>query len=219
MRVYIRFLMCSIVLLYVSTALAYWPLLVNPNATNKFSPDATYQVCFTPDQNCTRLLVNAIHQAKSTIQVQAFSFTSAPIARALIEAHKRGIKVQVILDKSQFQGERYSSSKFLSRAGIPVYIDYQPNLAHNKVIILDGAIVVTGSFNFTKAAEKYNAENLLIIQDKKLAQAYVKNWQQRLTVSKSLENYHGQPCTHCPQKKIVKNRNSLTPLRGRKQED
>jgi phosphatidylserine/phosphatidylglycerophosphate/cardiolipin synthase-like enzyme len=189
-----RFLISSLLLLWMMPALtSYWPGVVDASITNRFSPGATYQVCFTPAQNCTKLLVATIQQAKNNIQVQAFSFTSAPIAKALIEAHRHGIKVQVILDKSQFQNEHYSSSKFLSRAGIPIYIDYQPSLAHNKVMILDGTTVVTGSFNFTKAAEKYNAENLLIIRDVGLAQAYVKNWQQRLALSKSLANYSKQP--------------------------
>jgi phosphatidylserine/phosphatidylglycerophosphate/cardiolipin synthase-like enzyme len=189
MRVCQKFLICSLALFSVSSALAFgWPLSTHSNVATPFSSDATYQVCFTPTQNCTKLLVHAIQQAKSTIQVQAFSFTSAPIARALVEAHQRGVKVQVILDKSQFQTDRYSSAKFLSRANIPVYIDYQPTLAHNKVMILDGVTVVTGSFNFTKAAEKYNTENLLIIHDKNLAQTYAKNWQRRFLVSKSIEN-------------------------------
>jgi phosphatidylserine/phosphatidylglycerophosphate/cardiolipin synthase-like enzyme len=194
-RFYKKFIFFSVVGLYVSSALAFYlpTAMVDASSLHKFSGYATYQICFTPTQHCTPLLVDAINQTKNTIQVQAFSFTSVPLARALIAAHKRGVKVQVILDKSQFQDERYSSSKFLSQAGIPVYIDYQPTLAHNKVMILDGITVATGSFNFTKAAEKYNAENLLIITDKGLAKAYAKNWQDRLVVSKSLASYHEQP--------------------------
>ena len=61
--------------------------------------------------------------------------------------------------------------------GIPVRIDAKHAIAHNKVMIIDGETVITGSFNFTKAAEESNAENLLIIHDKKLAELYTKNWQ------------------------------------------
>jgi len=117
-----------------------------------------------------------LNKAKSTILVQAYTFTSAPIAKALLNAHKRGIKVEVILDKSQ-RTDKYSSATFFFNAGIPVKIDAQHAIAHNKVMIIDGEIVITGSFNFTKAAEENNAENLLIIHDKKLAERYTKNWQ------------------------------------------
>lgn len=102
--------------------------------------------------------------------------TSAPIAKALMNAHKRGVKVEVILDKSQ-RTQKYSSATFLLNVGIPVKIDAQHAIAHNKVMIIDGETVITGSFNFTRAAEENNAENLLIIQDKKLAERYTKNWQ------------------------------------------
>jgi phosphatidylserine/phosphatidylglycerophosphate/cardiolipin synthase-like enzyme len=84
--------------------------------------------------------------------VQAYSFTSAPIANALVDAHKRGVNVQVILDKSQ-RTEKYSSADFVARAGIPTFIDAKHAIAHNKIMVIDGYEILTGSFNFTKAAE------------------------------------------------------------------
>ena len=107
--------------------------------------------------------------------MQAYSFTSAPIAKALLGAHKGGIKVEVILDKSQLT-EKYSSVTFLYNSGIPTWIDSTHAIAHNKVMIIDGETVITGSFIFTKAAEEKNAENLLVIRDKTLAAKYVENW-------------------------------------------
>lgn len=101
-----------------------------------------------------------------------YSFTSAAIAQALVNAHKRGVAVQVILDKGQ-RTERYSSADFLAHAGIPTFIEARHAIAHNKIMIIDGAVVVTGSFNFTKAAENNNAENLLVIQDSGLAERYL----------------------------------------------
>jgi len=76
---------------------------------------------------------------------------SAPIAKALVDAHKRGVKVQAILDKSQ-RSEKYTSAIFLTNAGIPTFIDDRHAIAHNKIMIIDKAKVITGSFNFTKAA-------------------------------------------------------------------
>jgi phosphatidylserine/phosphatidylglycerophosphate/cardiolipin synthase-like enzyme len=132
-------------------------------------------VYFSPDGGCTEAIVNEIRHAKSEIYVQAYSFTSVPIAKALVDAHKRGIKVEVILDKSQ-KKERYTSATFLANAGIPTYIDSIHAIAHNKIMVIDKEIVITGSFNFTKAAEEKNAENLLILKSKELASQYLMNW-------------------------------------------
>lgn len=141
-----------------------------------------WEVCFTPGGNCTELIVREIGQAQRQVLVQAYSFTSPPIAQALVAAKRRGIEVQVILDKSQLT-ERYGSGDFLSHAGIPVLIDDPPGLAHNKVMVIDGQKVITGSFNFTRAAQDRNAENVLILRDEALAAGYAANWERRRAVS------------------------------------
>jgi phosphatidylserine/phosphatidylglycerophosphate/cardiolipin synthase-like enzyme len=133
-------------------------------------------VCFTPGGNCTALLVQALNTAKRSVRVQAYSFTSASIAKALLDASKRGVRVQVILDQSQ-RTEKYSSADFLANQGVPTMIDATHAIAHNKVMIIDGETVLTGSFNFTKAAQEKNAENLLIIRDPALAAQYAHNWE------------------------------------------
>ena len=133
------------------------------------------EVYFSPRDGATEAIVREIGQARSEIRVQAYSFTSAPIAEALLKAHTRGIKVEVILDKSQ-RTQKYSSSTFLANARIPTYIDAEHAIAHNKIIIIDRSVVITGSFNFTKAAEESNAENLLVIRSKDVAKPYLDNW-------------------------------------------
>lgn len=139
-------------------------------------PNAPTQVYFSPRGGCTDAIIEEIYQAKSEVLVQAYSFTSAPIAKSLLKAYKRGVKVEVILDKSQ-KTEQYSSATFLSNARIPTFIDANHAIAHNKIMIIDRQTVITGSFNFTKAAEERNAENLIIIRSKELAGIYLENWQ------------------------------------------
>jgi phosphatidylserine/phosphatidylglycerophosphate/cardiolipin synthase-like enzyme len=134
------------------------------------------EIYFSPHGGCTEAVVREIQAAKAKILVQAYSFTSAPIAKALAEAHGRGVDVQVVLDKSQ-ETEKYSSATFLLHASIPTRIDSEHAIAHNKVMILDDAVVITGSFNFTSAAENRNAENLLVIRDPQIARKYTANWQ------------------------------------------
>jgi len=145
---------------------------------------ADIQVFFSPNGGCRAAVVNNLDKATNSVLVQAYSFTSAPIAQALVDAHKRGVNVEVILDKSQ-RTEKYSAADFIQRAGIPTFIDAKHAIAHNKIMIIDGNVVVTGSFNFTKAAEENNAENLLVIQDPALAAEYTTNWQAHLKHSDS----------------------------------
>jgi phosphatidylserine/phosphatidylglycerophosphate/cardiolipin synthase-like enzyme len=137
----------------------------------------SWRVYFSPNGGCTQAIIEELDKAKDSILVQAYSFTSAPIAKALLGAHKRGVKVQVVLDKSQ-RREKYSSADFLAHSRIPTLIDAAHAIAHNKVMIIDGGTVITGSFNFTRAAEEKNAENLLIIRDKTLAAKYAMNWRE-----------------------------------------
>jgi len=143
---------------------------------------------FSPKGGCTEAVVENLAKAKSNVLVQAYSFTSAPIAKALVDASKRGVKIQVILDKSNRTG-KYSSADFVAHASIPTYIDAKHAIAHNKIMIIDGDTILTGSFNFTKAAEESNAENLLVIHDASLAAKYTANWGAHLNHSNV---YHGR---------------------------
>jgi phosphatidylserine/phosphatidylglycerophosphate/cardiolipin synthase-like enzyme len=145
------------------------------SATDLTLHNTPAQIYFSPKGGCTEAIINQIDNAKSEILVQAYSFTSAQIAKALINAHKRGVKIEAILDKSQ-RKEKYTSATFLANAGIPTYIDDKHAIAHDKVMIIDRETVITGSFNFTKAAEEKNAENLLIIRNKETAKVYIENW-------------------------------------------
>lgn len=121
--------------------------------------------------------------------MQAYSFTSAPIAKALVDAYNRGVKVTVVLDKSQ-RSDRYTSATFVANAGIPTFIDAKHTIAHNKDIIIDQATIITGSFNFTKAAEEKNAENLLVIRgDDALVKKYLANFKEHLGHS---DRYEGK---------------------------
>ena len=151
-----------------------FPAYVSRAAENQYS--ATVSIYFSPDGGCTDAVVRELAAAQKHVLVQAYAFTSAPIAKALLDAHKRGVNVQALLDKSNVTAQ-YSSATFLTNAAIPVAIDSQHAIAHNKVIIIDDATVITGSFNFTKAAEHANAENLVILKDSPgLAQRYRQNW-------------------------------------------
>ncbi len=140
----------------------------------------TIEVYFSPNGGATGAIVRELNNAKKEILVQAYSLTSAPIRKALVDADRRGLRVIVILDKGQ-QGTKDAAADFFYGAGILTYIDDRPRSAHNKIIIVDQSTVITGSMDFTKAAEELNAENLLVIRgDASLVKKYFFYFQEHL---------------------------------------
>lgn len=146
-----------------------------------FPAQGTMQVAFTPWDNAEAMIVEAIRQAKRQILLQAFSFTSRALANALVAARRRGVDVQVMADREQtFSGEA-SRIPDLVQAGIPVALEVRYQSAHSKVMVIDAgaadAAVITGSYNWTYAAQFKNAENVLILRhNPDVANAYAANW-------------------------------------------
>ena len=141
----------------------------------------TVQVGFAPWDNAEGMIVDAIREAKQQILVHAFSFTSRTIANALIAARRRGVDVRVMADREQTLGGEASRIPDLVRAGIPVTLEVRYQSAHNKVMVIDAgsaeAAVITGSYNWTYAAQYRNAENVLILRhNPDIVKAYAANW-------------------------------------------
>jgi phosphatidylserine/phosphatidylglycerophosphate/cardiolipin synthase-like enzyme len=145
-------------------------------AFEKVLANLPIEVCFSPQDSCAPRILAQLDGAKSEILVQAFSFTSNPIRNALVSAKKRGVRVEVILDKGEQVRQEFRTAKHLSSQSILVFIDDQHSNAHNKVMVIDNSIVITGSYNFTNAAEARNAENVLILKSGELAAQYARNW-------------------------------------------
>lgn len=158
--------------LIVMTTLSHAGTIAGVETPGDTPPPA---VCFTPPENCIETIVRVLAEAQSTIKMQAYYFTAKKIAAALLDAHKRGVRVDVILDKSQ-RSIKYSMADFLVNQGMWVWIDAEHAIAHDKIIIIDGVRVLTGSYNFTASAEDRNAENLVVLQDPALVAAYTQNW-------------------------------------------
>lgn len=149
-----------------------------------FSPTSPIAgVYFSPRGGCTAAIVREIAAAKQSVRMQAYSFTSAPIAIALSEARKRGVSVVVIVDSRASVGLG-SMARTAATNGVTVLIDGAHAIAHNKVLIVDGSTLITGSFNWTAAAEEHNAENMIIVRDAPTAAAYTANWTQHAAHSR-----------------------------------
>lgn len=147
------------------------PITQNPTSSH-------IQIRFSPGGECIKFTQQAIEMAQKEVLVQAYAFTSAAIAQALINAHKRGIIVKVLVDRSQLTAKGSQVKKILDNH-IPIAIDIVPGIAHNKVMIIDDIYVLTGSFNWSNAAEYRNAENLLLISDNAINKIYRENWKKR----------------------------------------
>jgi len=149
------------------------------------------EVCFTTGNHstegadCAALIVREIDAASASLLVQAYNFTERRIIAAIIAAYRRGVPVTVIVDKTSMR-QRGEGVTAVRAAGIPVFVDRKPRIAHNKVIVIDGTTVITGSFNFSARAECCNAENLLIVRSPALAAAYAANFARRRSVSEAL---------------------------------
>ena len=163
-----------IICLFVITACVLYPY--PSRAIDLTLNNAPAKVCFSPGGKCTNTIIKETEMATREILVQMFVFTSAPLRNALIKAQKRGINVEVILDKGEQKKQQYKTAKTLSKGGVAVYIDDKHENAHNKIMIIDRETVITGSFNYTYPAESRNAENILSIKSADLAKVYTDNW-------------------------------------------
>jgi phosphatidylserine/phosphatidylglycerophosphate/cardiolipin synthase-like enzyme len=141
------------------------------------------EVFFSPKGGCTETVVREIAGARHEVLVQAYSFSSKPIAEALVAAKTRGVEVTVLLDKSN-ESEQYSDLPLFVEQGLAPMIDAHHAIAHNKVMVIDRKTVLTGSFNFTHQAEAENAENLLVIKG-------------NAALAKSYRDHFGEHKGHC----------------------
>jgi len=169
----------------VQVAAVFGALLAAPAYAQRPADPAAVTACFTPgpQAHCAAWIAQQIDAAQHTIRVQAYGFTSTPILVALARAQRRGVDVAVLLDKSG-EGGKQQALRYLTNAGIPVWIDDKPAIAHNKIIILDGAVVITGSFNFTVSADTRNAENAVAISSPVVAMRFAAYWEARQAASR-----------------------------------
>ena len=143
---------------------------------------AAIAVCFAPEEDCAAFAVRAIDNAGREILVGAYGLTTGSgIVEALVRAKERGVDVRLIADKTT-PCERGSGIEPLSAAGVPIWIDDQARIAHAKTMIIDSAVTLTGSYNWTRGAA-VNSEDLNLISSPAVAAAYTAHWRDRLAVS------------------------------------
>lgn len=136
---------------------------------------AQFDIGFSPRMGALDTVLKGIQGAKQQILVASYSFTSKPIATALLNAQRRGIKVFLVADQKE-NSKQYSAAQFLANQGVPVRLNGHYPIHHHKFMVIDGQHVEVGSFNFTAAAER-NAENVLLLWNvKPIADTYSREW-------------------------------------------
>ena len=146
------------------------------------APNAAIAVCFAPEEDCAGFAVGAIDLARRQILVSAYNLTTgAGIVEALVRARDRGVDVRLIADKRS-PCERNAGLEVLAQAGAPIWIDRAVPIAHAKVMVIDDALTLMGSYNWTRNAAR-NSEDLNLVASRALAAAYAAQWGRRLAVS------------------------------------
>jgi phosphatidylserine/phosphatidylglycerophosphate/cardiolipin synthase-like enzyme len=155
---------------------AYTLLFFARRVVRLFRSTPEHSVHFSPKGGCTDVVVAELRRARREVLVLAYSFTSQPIAQALVEAKKRGVHVEIVLDHSN-ETEVHTDLQFFIDQGLAPLVDPHHAIAHNKIMVIDRHTIITGSFNFTHQAEHENAENLLVLKHySDLAGAYRANF-------------------------------------------
>ena len=154
------------------------------------SSSVAFEIGFSPKGKSLNVILNGIKRAEKSILVATYSFTSKPISTALLEAHQRGVAVQVVADAKSNSGQ-YSAVTFLSNQGVPVRVNDRYSIFHHKFMVIDNRHVETGSFNYSAAAVDRNAENVLLLMNvPELAERYAREWQRLWNESEEVKpNY------------------------------
>ena len=148
-------------------------------AVTPFAAAGTVQYAFTPGDQVDQMIIAAIDGSRHQVLVQAYNFSHRRIADALVRAHVRGVEVAILLDQEQSR-DQSSMIRNVARYAT-VMIDSRHAAAHNKIMVIDSGYadcaIITGSFNFTYAAQHRNAENALVLRgNPPLCEAYFNNW-------------------------------------------
>jgi phosphatidylserine/phosphatidylglycerophosphate/cardiolipin synthase-like enzyme len=145
-------------------------------ATTTLVESGVSGVCFSRVEQCDVVLISLINRANRSVYVAIYSFTRDGLAAALVSAKNRGVEVRVVIerDRANEQGSEY---QYLRSAGVSVRLDGNSGLMHHKFMVIDGLIVVTGSYNWSTAAEDRNDENIVIIRDRYIAERFTQEFE------------------------------------------
>jgi mitochondrial cardiolipin hydrolase len=146
------------------------------------------QACFSPGDACLKAILSGIHSVRFSLNICVFTISDDRITQAILQAHRRGIAVRILTDNEK-RFDKGSDIQDLLAAGIPVRVDETPNHMHHKFAILDNQTLLTGSYNWTRSAARYNHENMILTDQKNLVQDFCREfdrlWQELVPLQAS----------------------------------
>lgn len=145
------------------------------------------RIIFGPEDNGIDHLSRLVSEAKKEIRFMAFSYTHDTLGQAMAEASRRGIYVSGIFEKRGSMTEYSEMNLLHCDTSAVVRIDGNPRTFHHKVIVIDGRTVATGSFNFSKNANKNNDENMVLIESEEIAASYLYEFDRRWSEAEETE--------------------------------
>jgi len=160
----------------------FLPALLMAMVLRTIAIGADIDVYFSPNGGAATAVAREIYAAKLSVHVMAYSISESQVTRAIIGAKDRGLSVFLIVDKHQ-QGGSFTTARKIKDSGVPVRVDRNHALMHNKTVVIDGTTVVTGSMNFSASGDKKNAENTIILRDADVARKYESDFQSHLSHS------------------------------------
>lgn len=140
--------------------------------------DTLVEVYFSPEAEISTRLVELLEDADEQIVFLAYSFTSDDLAAAMLNQAQAGVSISGVFEAAQYRSNTGTEYDAFREAGLDVRLDGNPRNMHHKVMVIDGTITVTGSYNFSANAENRNDENLLIIHNPEIAQAFLEEFEQ-----------------------------------------
>ena len=168
-------------------------LILFVNSPSFCAAEMVVQACFSPQGKCSSYILREIDQAKKELLVAVYAFTNDELAGALVQAKKRGVAIQVVLDREFDARTENSKGKFFETNKIPLRRlsgaksqsqERDAGLMHQKFAVIDRKTVLTGSYNWTHSAEKANDENLLLFREAgpladEYRQAFMRLWERK----------------------------------------
>ncbi len=134
-------------------------------------------------------IINYISNAKKELLLAAYNLTSKNIINSLIEAYKKGVKIKILLDGKNFKKNHIFLNKMFYY-NIPIKLNYNYNIMHNKFLVIDNSSVETGSYNYTFSANNLNAENIIYLNCvPKIAVKYKKEFYKLWNYGYNLKNW------------------------------
>ncbi|MEQ9081017.1 MAG: phospholipase D-like domain-containing protein [Sandaracinaceae bacterium] len=139
------------------------------------APTLRAEVQFSPGPGCLNAITRCLEEAQKSVDICVFTVTDDRLAAAILDAHRRGVAVRLLTDDDK-SFDRGSDIERLEAAGVPVRTDRSEHHMHHKFALFDRALLITGSYNWTRSAARHNRENLLVSDDPRLVGPYLRRF-------------------------------------------